>query len=220
MPKFPYHGCLQTKCRLVISISQCNAIFCGFRLQIPIRAKFCPTQRANCQTEFPAVGSALRNMSTPSAKTSNFLVKMCKAQFAHPGYVFGTQLWSSLLAVWLSGSYLATSTLMVGKQQVSEALIFIPSLTRLTAKEQFSDFFLLVAGGGTASRYGGWLRIYLISSRGQQRRGGPPAWGLDEMLTTRHRTCYETVSKASDSDCSFGTTQVLEKGCEIRYLER
>jgi hypothetical protein len=101
-PKFPYHGCLQPKCRLVISISQCNAIFCGFRLQIPIRAKFSPTQRTNCQTEFPAVGSTLRNMSTtPSAKTSGSLVKMCKAQFAHPGYAFGTQLWSSLLAVWL-----------------------------------------------------------------------------------------------------------------------
>jgi hypothetical protein len=31
------------------------------------------------------------------------------------------------------------------------------------------------------------LRIYWISSRGQSRRGGPPAWGLGMRLTTPHR---------------------------------
>jgi hypothetical protein len=41
-----------------------------------------------------------------------------------------------------------------------------------------------VADGGTASEYGGQLRI---CSRGQPTRGGPPAWGLGEVLTTPHR---------------------------------
>jgi hypothetical protein len=33
-------------------------------------------------------------------------------------------------------------------------------------------------------RYGGYLRINWISSRGQPTKGGPPAWGLGEVLTT------------------------------------
>jgi hypothetical protein len=41
---------------------------------------------------------------------------------------------------------------------------------------------------GTASRCGGYLRIYWISSRGQPTRGGPQAWGLG--LTTPHRKNY------------------------------
>jgi hypothetical protein len=44
----------------------------------------------------------------------------------------------------------------------------------------------------------------LISSRGQPRRGGPPAWGLDEMLTILHHknvSCYESFTqKAPDLD--------------------
>jgi hypothetical protein len=40
-------------------------------------------------------------------------------------------------------------------------------------------------------QYGGSLRIYWISSRGQPTRGGPPAWGLGEGLTTPH---HENVS--------------------------
>jgi hypothetical protein len=36
----------------------------------------------------------------------------------------------------------------------------------------------------TASRSGGQLRIYWISSRGQTTVGGPPAWGLVGGLTT------------------------------------
>jgi hypothetical protein len=36
----------------------------------------------------------------------------------------------------------------------------------------------------TPSRYGGWLRIYFISSHGQQTRGGPTAWRMDVVLTT------------------------------------
>jgi hypothetical protein len=35
--------------------------------------------------------------------------------------------------------------------------------------------------------YGQQLRIYWISSRGQPIWGGPPAWGLGEVLTTPHR---------------------------------
>jgi len=36
----------------------------------------------------------------------------------------------------------------------------------------------------------------LISSHRQPKRGGPPAWGLDKVLTTPHRknvSYYETV---------------------------
>jgi hypothetical protein len=38
----------------------------------------------------------------------------------------------------------------------------------------------------TASKYGGYLRIYLISSLGQSTRGGPPAWGLGVRLIIPH----------------------------------
>jgi hypothetical protein len=38
-----------------------------------------------------------------------------------------------------------------------------------------------------ASRYGGELRIYQISSGIQSTMGGPPAWGLDEGLTTHRK---------------------------------
>jgi len=33
-------------------------------------------------------------------------------------------------------------------------------------------------------QYGGYLRIYWISCRGQRTKGGPPAWDLGEVLTT------------------------------------
>jgi hypothetical protein len=36
-------------------------------------------------------------------------------------------------------------------------------------------------------RYGGRLRVYWISNRGQPTRGGPPYWGLGEVLTTTPR---------------------------------
>jgi hypothetical protein len=57
-----------------------------------------------------------------------------------------------------------------------------------------------VADGGTASEYGGQLRI---CSCGQPTSGGPKAWGLGEVLTTPHRKelpCYETYRKALDLD--------------------
>jgi hypothetical protein len=62
------------------------------------------------------------------------------------------------------------------------------------------------ADGGTASEYGGLLRI---CSRGQATRGGPPGWGLGEVLTTPHRKkvpCYETLYRASDlaGSCECG----------------
>jgi hypothetical protein len=43
-----------------------------------------------------------------------------------------------------------------------------------------------VVDGGTVFRNGEWFQIYGISSHGQPTRGGPPAWGLGEMLTTHH----------------------------------
>jgi hypothetical protein len=39
----------------------------------------------------------------------------------------------------------------------------------------------------TPFSYGGQLRIYWISSRGQPTRGDPTAWGLGVRLTTTHR---------------------------------
>jgi hypothetical protein len=47
----------------------------------------------------------------------------------------------------------------------------------------------------TASKYGGWLRIYLISSSGQPTRDGPPAWGLGVGLTTPHRKKISLLRK-------------------------
>jgi hypothetical protein len=41
-----------------------------------------------------------------------------------------------------------------------------------------------VADGGTASYMEGSCEKNLISSRGQPTRGGPPAWGVGEVLTT------------------------------------
>jgi len=38
----------------------------------------------------------------------------------------------------------------------------------------------------TASRYGGYLWMYWVSSHAQPTRCGPPAWGLGEGLTTPH----------------------------------
>jgi len=46
-------------------------------------------------------------------------------------------------------------------------------------------------------QYGGQLRIYSISSRGQPTRCGPSARGLSEVLKTPHRkivSCYVTPS--------------------------
>ena len=51
---------------------------------------------------------------------------------------------------------------------------------------------------------------YWISSRGQPTRGGPPPWGLDEVLTAPHSKNirgYEIFNMASDLDWSFGTAQ-------------
>jgi uncharacterized membrane protein len=44
------------------------------------------------------------------------------------------------------------------------------------------------------SRYGGWLRIYLISSHGQPTRDGPPALGLSGVKRSRW-SCILRVSR-------------------------
>ena len=78
-------------------------------------------------------------------------------------------------------------------------------------------------------QYGGQLRIYWTSSRGQPTMGGPPAWGLGEVLTTSHRKShYVTISshkkpqtwtdtlvrhKQWKRDMRFGT-------CSVRSLYR
>jgi len=61
---------------------------------------------------------------------------------------------------------------------------------------------------GASSRYGwknvlqcgGELQIYWISSGRHPKRGGPPAWGWGEVLTTPHCknvSCYEMFTRAS-----------------------
>jgi len=47
----------------------------------------------------------------------------------------------------------------------------------------------------TASRYGGKLRIYWISSDGQPTRVGPSIWVLYEGLTTPRRKKKENITK-------------------------
>ena len=73
-----------------------------------------------------------------------------------------------------------------------------------------------VADGGTACRYGEWLRIYGISSRGQSTRDGPPAWGLGDVVTTPHhenlllRTTHKSLGRRKFLDC-LRTCQLLRK---------
>jgi hypothetical protein len=69
-------------------------------------------------------------------------------------------------------------------------------------------------GWKNGHQYGGKLRIYWISSRGQPTRGRPPTWVLGEVLT-----CTEASHKASHSDgltiwydLSYG------KGHEIQHV--
>jgi hypothetical protein len=53
----------------------------------------------------------------------------------------------------------------------------------------------------TASRYGGQLRIYWISSRGQSTTGAPPELGLGEGLLTPYRkkkACYVMLHRATE----------------------
>ena len=44
-----------------------------------------------------------------------------------------------------------------------------------------------------------WLRTYWITSRGQVKRGGPPAWVLGEVLTTPHRKKLSMLRDISQS---------------------
>jgi hypothetical protein len=60
-------------------------------------------------------------------------------------------------------------------------------LSRVTDRHTTAWCVLRLRMEEKASRYGGQLRIYWISSRGQPTRGGPPAWGLGRGLTTPHR---------------------------------
>jgi len=59
---------------------------------------------------------------------------------------------------------------------------------------------LQVAGGGTASDMEGSCEYFLINSRGQPTSGGPPPWGLGDVLTTPYR---KNVS------CTNGYTESL-----------
>jgi hypothetical protein len=65
---------------------------------------------------------------------------------------------------------------------------------------------LRVANGGTVSGYGGLLRIYWISSRGQTTRDGPPASVLDVGLTTLHSKKINLLRRSLKS---LGPVRVL-----------
>jgi hypothetical protein len=65
--------------------------------------------------------------------------------------------------------------------------------------------------GSLSPRHGassgcGWrngLRIWRVAANIQSTRGGPPAWGLGEVLTTPHHNklpCYETLYRDWDLD--------------------
>ena len=76
-----------------------------------------------------------------------------------------------------------------------------------------------VADVETTSGYGRQMRIYGISSNGHPTRGGRPAWGFAEMLTTPHHKkitavrnipqvlglglifCHETSSVIREASC-------------------
>jgi len=55
-----------------------------------------------------------------------------------------------------------------------------------------------------ASRYGGLLQIYWISSHRQPTRGGPPALGLGEGLTTPHWKKKNSLLQNITQDLRFG----------------
>jgi len=65
------------------------------------------------------------------------------------------------------------------------------------------------------------MRIYCISSRGKQKRGGPPAWGLREVLTIprhKHWPCYETdICRRPRLTLWYNLN--MAKGQKIWYLE-
>jgi hypothetical protein len=53
--------------------------------------------------------------------------------------------------------------------------------------------------------------------------GGPPAWGLGEVLTTPHckkLVCYDSDKEASDLGQFSGMTPATEKGREFWKMER
>jgi hypothetical protein len=54
-----------------------------------------------------------------------------------------------------------------------------------------------IVDGGKSSGYGGQLRLYRISSRGQPTRGGPPDWGLGVELTTPHHKAFLLLQNVS-----------------------
>jgi hypothetical protein len=93
-----------------------------------------------------------------------------------------------------------------------------------------------VLSGSLSPRHGassgcGWrngLQLWKVAANilNKQSRtadkGGRPAWGLGEVLTTPHRKkllFYETYGQASDLDRFFGTTPATEKGHEFWNME-
>jgi hypothetical protein len=63
----------------------------------------------------------------------------------------------------------------------------VPGLFHGTVAVATAWSFLGLRLEETASKCGGWLRIYRISSRRKPTRGGPPAWILRGGLKTPYR---------------------------------
>ena len=71
-------------------------------------------------------------------------------------------------------------------------------------------------------QYGGYLRIYWQSSRGQTTRGDPQTRRLGEILTTWHRNKpqrYKIFHKALGLNRSVGTTETMKKCHKMWHLE-
>jgi hypothetical protein len=70
-------------------------------------------------------------------------------------------------------------------------------------------------------RYGGKLRMYWISSRGQPTRASPPACWLDDMLTTPYRkniSCYEMFTHKTSNPDSGNCECVNPYPTNVEYM--
>ena len=66
-------------------------------------------------------------------------------------------------------------------------------------------------------QYGGYLRTYWMSGRGQPTWGDAPQWGLGEVLTTPVRknvSCWKPFTKASDLDLILSVNTRGNKSCK------
>ena len=95
-------------------------------------------------------------------------------------------------------------------------IVFFEILSNATISGSLSPQNGASSGGEWRNglQYVGQLRIYSIGGRGKPTRGGPPVWGLGDVLMTHRKNwpCNETDTCTSGMDQSFGTTYAMEKG--------